>query len=221
MTLPGSDALTIWLHAIWLVPAAVVAVGLVLGSRRLGTVAVLVGSLLLSFTTLFFFMMLLVVLMVGCQVTLMAIAIVGIAGTGRSRWGFRRWALVLLSPVILTGALQIVVQQTVWQPQGVEFPLACSAIWFEMEGEGPAGPQEFAGVDEFPWEITGTYKSSIAEAMRAQRSVLEDNGWSVSVGPSGETHGAMTARKSEWEATLTFEKTPGDIGSVVIRLEEI
>ena len=92
------------------------------------------------------------------------------------------------------------------------FPLA-DGIQFE----GPMVAEE----EGAPREIRGSFDTSLAEAMQAQRSALESGGWSVSVRSSGETRGVMTARNSSWQARLTFERAAGNAGTVVVRLTKL
>jgi len=92
------------------------------------------------------------------------------------------------------------------------FPLA-DGIQFE----GPMVAEE----EGAPREIRGSFDTSLAEAMQAQRSTLESGGWSVSVRSSGETRGVMTARNSFWQARLTFEQAGGNAGTVVVRLTKL
>ncbi len=99
------------------------------------------------------------------------------------------------------------------EEQAGAFPLA-DGITFE----GPMVAEE-----EAPRELQGSFGTSVADAMQAQRSALESEGWSVSVGSSGETRGVMTAQNSYWKATLTFERDggAGEGGTVVVRMTQL
>lgn len=112
----GEEHLTtyLWLVALWLVPAAIMVIGFVFGSRQLGRVAVLVGSALLSLNTLVYFLLALQLHMVGCQVTLWAIGLLGVIAPHRSRWGFWRWTLVLLSPTLVGVVAHVLFWGLVW-----------------------------------------------------------------------------------------------------------
>jgi hypothetical protein len=104
----------------------------------------------------------------------------------------------------------------------------------QAAGEGFGFPVSFAdciqfegpeAVEEAPREIWGSFEVPLEEAMQAQRSLLESEGWSVSLSPTGETRRVMTARKLPYKATLTFEEPTGSgagkAGTVVVHLTEM
>jgi hypothetical protein len=206
------------------VPAALVAVGFVLRARRGGRVAVLVGSALLVPATLFIAAGLLAVLLAGCQVTLLAGAILGCTGAGRPRRGIAMWVAVLIAPVLVSGVLQVAIVHWVWEadqaPPGMEAAAAFPVSF--ADGIEFVGPLVTEGV---PSEIRGSFEMPPAEAMRAERSLLEREGWSVGAGPPGETSGTMTARRSGRTATLTFQQggqaEDPATGSVVVHVEPL
>lgn len=72
-----------------------------------------------------------------------------------------------------------------------------------------------------PQKLWGSFATSAAEAMRAQRSAFEGEGWTVNLGAADQTGGTMTARNAFWQATLTFDKTGGERGKVVVRMSEL
>lgn len=242
-----SDGTTLWVEAIWIVPAVIVAAGLGCSSWRfqLGSALVFIGALLLALNTLIYVGLAggesihpLAAVMAGSQVTLLVAGFVGLTGTGRLRWGFARWALVLAIPVLLAAAagagLALLVD---WGPRAAEYPLA-ESIQYEVENVGfegvvaaetegsiaspPAGALRFVGVEEFPWEVRGSFDTSLADAVQAQRSAFEQAGWSVTLGPPGKDGRTMTARTADFVATLTFERDAGSssegAGTVVVLL---
>jgi hypothetical protein len=91
------------------------------------------------------------------------------------------------------------------------FPLADG-----IEFEGPMATEEVP-----PPKMWGSFHAPIAEAMQAERSTLESDGWSVNVSSAGEDRGVMTARNSFWQATLTFERTGEDAGTVIVRMTQL
>ena len=218
VVLVASGGETWWYQLAWIAPGALACAGLYLGTRRpgpAGPILVLAGGLLLSLTTAFYFMMLLAVHMVGSQVALVILGIVGLVGPGRLRWGFVTWTAVLAVPVLVGAVAGYWAMTYVGSgAEGVEFPMA-QGVRFEFQGPGPVeglegveepqGPQ-FVGVETLPWETRGRFEYPVAEAMRTYRSALEAEGWSVTPGEVGDV---LSARKADVEARLEFREAAG------------
>lgn len=161
-------------------------------------------------------MMLLAVQMVGSQLALVILGIVGLVGPGRLRWGFVMWAIVLAVPVLAGCAAGYWAMSSTGSGEGaMEFPMAQS-VRFEFQGPGavegieaPQAPQ-YVAVESLPWETRGRFESSVADAMQSYRSLLEAEGWSVTPAEVGDV---LIARKAEVQAPLEFREGTGGAAS--------
>lgn len=225
--LSALDASSVWVEALWLVPAALVGAGLVVGTRRLhpGAILVLVGGFLLGPNTMLYLGLGGVdsasLLMLGCQVTLLGAGAAGLVAVHRPGWIAASWAVLLVTPLIAL-VLTLLGSSLLWSSEGraeaKAFPRA-DIISFKEPGRG------FSGT----WEMSGTYDVPLADALSAQRAALEDAGWDVRTegwaanaeGGVGEPS-AISASKAGWLAELGFEQfdQPGvpTRGTVMVRL---
>jgi hypothetical protein len=225
--LSSADAESVWTAALWLVPAAFVVAGLVVGPRSLhpGAICVLVGGFLLGPNTLLYLGLggveSATLPMLGCQITLMGAGVAGLGAVHRPGRIAASWAVLLATPLIVL-VLTLGGMSLLWSPEGRAeadaFPRAVT-ISFEEPSRG------FNGT----WEMGGKYDVPLAEAVSAQRSALEAAGWDVRTegweasaeGGVGEPS-LLTASKAGWLAELGFEQfgEPGvpAQGTVMVRL---